>query len=168
MSSPTTDLDQPASRCFQLDPIRDPRWAEFVDTHPKAAVFHTVRWLEALRATYGYEPLVFTTSPPGVRLKNGILFCRINSWLTGRRLVSLPFSDHCEPLCDSTSDLKSLVRYLQAFLQQDHGKYFEIRPLSGDLGQLGAETGCAPVATYFLHRLDLGPDLAELFRSLDH
>jgi hypothetical protein len=168
MRSPITDKYQPVSHCcFQLDPIRDPRWAELVDRHAKAAVFHTVPWLQALHATYGYEPLAFTTSPPDVALKNGILFCRINSWLTGRRLVSLPFSDHCEPLCDSTTDLKSLISYLQAFLQQEQGKYFEIRPITENLGPMGDETGCAPVATYFLHRLDLRRDLADLFRSLD-
>ena len=38
-------------------------------------------------------------SPPDEPLENGFLFCRVESWLTGRRLVSLPFSDHCEPLC---------------------------------------------------------------------
>src|SRR6476660_7250808 len=99
MSSPTTRADslQPGSRpCYQLDPLQDPRWAEFVDKHHRASVFHTVAWLQALRSAYGYEPVVFTTAPPGVELKNGIVFCRINSWLTGKRLVYLPFSDHCE------------------------------------------------------------------------
>ncbi len=169
MSSPPAKTNQVVTpHCFQLDPIQDPRWAELVDKHPKAAVFHTVPWLQALHATYGYEPLAFTTSPPGVELKNGILFCHINSWLTGRRLVSLPFSDHCEPLCDSATDLKFMICYLQAFLQQDKEKYFEIRPITENLRHLGDETGCAPVATYFLHRLDLRPDLADLFRSLDN
>src|SRR5260370_1495614 len=118
MSSPITDKYQPVSSlCFQLDPIRDPRWADLVDKHPKAEVFNTVPWLQALHCTYGYQPVAFTSSPPGVELKNGIVFCRIDSWLTGHRLVSLPFSDHCEPLCDSTTDLKFLIRYLQTILQ---------------------------------------------------
>src|SRR5579862_5526560 len=85
---------QPVSHlcCYQLDPTQDPRWTELVGRHPKASVFHTVGWLKALRCTYGYEPVAFTTSPPSGGLKNGIVFCRINSWLTGKRLVSLPFS----------------------------------------------------------------------------
>jgi hypothetical protein len=169
MSSPLAERYQAVTRsCFELDPIQDPRWAGFVDKHSKAAVFHTVPWLQALQGTYGYEPVVFTTSPPGVELENGILFCRVNSWLTGRRLVSLPFSDHCEPLCDSTTDLRFLIDYLQAFLQRDRRKYLEIRPITENFSQIGDESGCAPAATYFLHRLDLRPDLAALFRSLDH
>src|SRR5215467_14482639 len=86
--------------CYQLDPIKDLRWAALVEKHPHASVFHSVAWLQALRNTYGYEPVVFTTSPPHAELTNAMVFCRIESWLTGRRLVSLPFSDHCEPLCD--------------------------------------------------------------------
>ena len=65
----------------QIDPIQDTRWSEFVDSHPKASIFHTVAWLQALRRTYGYAPVAFTTSPATSALKNGLLFCRINSWL---------------------------------------------------------------------------------------
>ena len=46
-------------------------------------------WLESLRLTYGYDPLVFTLSPAGRELENGIVFCRVRSWLTGRKLVSV-------------------------------------------------------------------------------
>ena len=169
MSSPLADIYQAVTpSCFQLDPLQDPRWARLVNKHSRSAVFHTVPWLQALHDTYGYEPVVFSTSAPGVELENGILFCRINSWLTGRRLVSLPFSDHCEPLCDSTTDLKFLIGYLQAFVQREKSKYFEVRPITENLSRVGNEIGCTPAATYFLHRLDLHPDLADLFRSLDY
>ena len=83
---------------YKIDPLSDPRWPEFLQRHPDAAIFHTPEWIEALRRTYGYEPVVYTTSSPGSDLTNGIPFCRINSWLTGRRLVSLPFSDHCQQM----------------------------------------------------------------------
>ncbi len=170
MSSPlTADNIQPVSRfcCHQLDPTKDSRWAELVARHPKASVFHTVGWLEALRRTYGYEPVAFTTSPPTSELKNGLVFCRINSWLTGRRLVSLPFSDHCEPLCDSPEDVKFLIRYLQTALEHQKWKYLEVRPINGNFGQPGNVIGFQRSATYFLHTLDLRPGLNEVFRSLD-
>jgi len=171
MSGPTTIADslQPGSRSswYQLDPLQDPRWAEFVDRHHRASVFHTVAWLQALRGAYGYEPVVFTTAPPGVELKNGIVFCRINSWLTGKRLVALPFSDHCEPLCDSKSDLTQLIHHLQLLLPQQEWKFFEFRPISVNLGQAADGTGCLPVAKYFLHTLDLRPALDDIFRSFD-
>ncbi len=168
-SSLPADNIQPASRfcCYQLDPTQDPRWAVLVKKHPKASVFHTVAWLQTLRRTYGYDPVAFTTSPPTSELRNGLVFCRINSWLTGRRLVSLPFSDHCEPLCDSTEDLNFLICYLQTALEHQKWKYVEVRPINWDLGQTGVWVGCPPAAMYFLHTLDLRPDLNEVFRSLD-
>jgi hypothetical protein len=138
-----------------------------VDRHPKASVFHTVPWLQAIRRTYGYEPVVFTTSPPTGDLENGLVFCRIDSWLTGHRLVSLPFSDHCEPLCDSAEDSKFLMRYLQTALEHQKWRYLEIRPISGNAGKTGEGSGFVPTATYALHTLDLRPDLSDVFQSLD-
>jgi hypothetical protein len=77
-----------------IDPLNDIRWTRFVETHPRASLFHSVPWLQALQRTYRYEPLVYTRCPQGQDLTDGIAFCRVESWLTGRRLVSLPFSDH--------------------------------------------------------------------------
>jgi hypothetical protein len=111
--------------------------------------------------------VAFTTSPPTAELKNGLVFCRITSWLTGRRLVSLPFSDHCEPLCDSTEELNFLIRYLQAALEQDNWRYLEVRPMGGNFGQLGEGVGFLSGVKYFLHTLDLRPNLDEVFRNLD-
>ncbi|MGB9067703.1 MAG: GNAT family N-acetyltransferase [Candidatus Acidiferrales bacterium] len=169
MSSPLTkDNIQLASRlsCYQLDPTKDARWAELVKRHPRASIFHTVPWLEAIKRTYGYEPVVFTTSPPTGDVKNGLIFCRIDSWLTGNRLVSLPFSDHCAPLCDSPEDLNFLIRYLQTALEHQKWKYLEIRPVDGTFGEPDSGIGFRPTATYFLHTVDLRPDLDNVFRSL--
>ena len=168
-SPPPADNSQPVPRfcCYQLDPTKDSRWAELVERHPRASVFHTVAWLQALRRTYGYEPVAFTTSPPTGDLNNGLVFCRINSWLTGHRLVSLPFSDHCEPLCDSAEDANFLIRYLQTTLEHEKWKYLEIRPIYGNFGKTDDGIDFLPAATYSLHTLDLRPDLNEVFRNLD-
>lgn len=154
-------------KIYQIDPTKDARWAQLVQRHSRASVFHTVGWLQALQRTYGYQPVAFTTSSSSDDLKNGLLFCHINSWLTGRRLVSLPFSDHCEPLCDSAEDLNFLTRQLQAAWEGAGWKYVEIRPIRGNFEQAGDEIGFRPVAEYFLHRLDLRPELNGVFRSFD-
>jgi CelD/BcsL family acetyltransferase involved in cellulose biosynthesis len=95
---------------YELNPLGDPRWAAFIDRHPRASVFHTPGWLEALYSTYGYKPIAVTTTPQGAELTNGMVFCDVRSWLTGRRLVSLPFSDHCDPLIEETKQLGEMVR----------------------------------------------------------
>jgi hypothetical protein len=82
----------------EIDPVQDPRWAVFIARHPQATIFHTPTWLEVLRRTYGYEPFALTTASLGEDLNNGLVACRVKSWFTGRRTVSLPLSDHCELL----------------------------------------------------------------------
>lgn len=150
-----------------VNPLLDKRWDDLVARHPRASAFHQRGWLEALACTYGYEPVVFTTSSPNSELKNGLVFCCINSWITGRRLVSLPFSDHCEPLCDSDEELNFLIRYLQSSLEHHGWKYLELRPINGHFDQTREGIDFLPSAKYFLHTLDLRPSLDELFRSLD-
>jgi hypothetical protein len=154
-------------RFYQIDPTQDARWAEFIARHPNSSVFHTVGWLKALRCTFGYEPVAFTTSPPTGALSNGLVFCRVKSCLTGNRLVSLPFSDHCEPLCDSVEDFNFLLRYLQTALEHENWKYVEMRPINVDFGRIGEGIKFIHAATHCLHILDLRPDLNEVSWNLD-
>jgi len=150
-----------------LDPLQDKRWDELVARHPKASAFHQRGWLTALARTYGYEPVVFTTSAPTDELKNGLVFCHVNSWLTGHRLVSLPFSDHCEPICDSSEERNALICRSQRALNDQSWRYLEVRATSEGFGQACAEVGFRPAGSYFLHVMDLRPDLDDVFRSLD-
>lgn len=147
---------------FSIDPLQDPRWATFVEEHPRSSVFHSIPWLQALQQTYGYQPIVHTTSGPGERLRDGIVFCRVESWITGRRLVSLPFSDHCEPLVDDPSCLYFLLSTLQERFKTENWKSMEIRPVQ----RLEVSAGLRPVDGYYLHWLDLYPDVSTLFANL--
>jgi hypothetical protein len=147
---------------FEVDPVRDPRWSEFLERHPRASVFHTPGWLEALRRTYGYEPVGYTSSPPAEKLRNGLVFCRVNSWLTGRRMVSLPFSDYCEPLVTSAEELECFLGSLQAEVKPRYWNYLEVRPMSGSLHRSGKNSDFWPSKRYRLHRIDLRPDLDQI------
>jgi CelD/BcsL family acetyltransferase involved in cellulose biosynthesis len=119
--------------------------------------------METLRKTYGYEPLAFTTSPADTALQNGLLLCRVNSSLTGRRLVSLPFSDHCEPLVDSSADLSTLILAAEQQLHEDKVRYVELRPISAALD--GAHSLFRSTYSSCLHQLDLRPDLDAIYNN---
>jgi hypothetical protein len=147
---------------YTLDPLHDPRWIEFIGRHPRASVVHTPGWLRALNKTYGYEPIVYTTSDPRVSLNNGAVFCRIASWLTGRRLVSLPFTDHCELLTDGPHSTDEIVRELQQTAETARLKYVELRP--GDSEHVRSEAWQVS-SSFRFHSLDLRPSLDELFRA---
>lgn len=145
-----------------IRPLDDSRWNEFVERHPHSSIFHSVEWLRALRLTYGYEPIVITTSPSGIALRNGLVLCRVNSWLTGRRLVSLPFSDHCEPLLDEREDFDAFTSTMETQLDLEKLLYIEIRP-TRPLAFTGS-LSCSTCEHYF-HKIDLAPDLETLFSN---
>lgn len=150
------------STCLhRIDPLQDKRWNEFLGRHPGSSVFHTAAWLEALQRTYRYQPIVYTTSSPDVDLQNGLVFCRVESWLTGRRLVSLPFSDHCEPLWENV-DPAVFSALLEEQLRTEKWRYIEIRPLH----LLETTTTLQQTShDYCFHQLDLSPDLDTLFHN---
>ncbi len=151
-----------ASDLYEIDPLQDPRWAELVENCPLASVFHSRSWLSALNKVYGYRPLVLTTCPAGSALKNGVVFCEIRSWLTGNRLVSLPFSDHCEPLVENSQVLYEVLSAANQHVDQRKSKYVEIRPrylAPVDKTEFGES------AKYVFHQLDLRSDIETLFRK---
>ncbi|HVZ83087.1 MAG TPA: GNAT family N-acetyltransferase [Terracidiphilus sp.] len=143
-----------------LDPLTDPRWAEFVERHESASVFHSVPWLEAIKRTYGYKPLVYTTTPPSAPLGNGIVLCEVHSWLTGRRIVSLPFSDHCEPLFDSEASSAVIGEEFHRAVKKGKWKYVEVRPQS----EMAAFAGSAEQPPSVLHLLDISPPSEEIYK----
>ena len=122
-------------------------------------MFHTPHWLRALQLTYGYQPGALTTAAPDEPLTSGLVFCHINSWLTGRRIVSLPFSDHCEPLADTPEELDAMLAQLR---RAGKNRYVELRPV---LTKPDISTGFAISDTYYLHIVDLSRSLEALFRA---
>ena len=151
-----------AANVYEIDPLCDPRWEVLVNSHPQASVFHSTNWLRALQIGYGYETVVVTTCPPGAALTNGLVFCRVKSWLTGRRLVSLPFSDHCEPLASNSAQLDVLLLHMRQLIDAGKFEYLEIRPT---FYQPGPQTELHKTSTYCFHSLDLRKSKQELLNS---
>lgn len=148
---------------YEVDPLIDGRWEALLLRHPHASVFHTPEWLGALKATYGFTPTAYTTSEPGQPLHNGIVFCKVNSWATGARLVSVPFSDHCDPIVDDIDDLQCILRSLAQLQRAGGFRYVELRPLHEVCGQ---SSRFVQSQEYVSHRVDLRPATEELFRNL--
>ncbi|MGH9529451.1 MAG: lipid II:glycine glycyltransferase FemX [Terriglobales bacterium] len=146
---------------YPIDPITDARWQDFIERHPDSSIFHTVGWLEALARTYAYRPVAYTTSPGGKEIRSGQPFCHIDSWVTGRRLVSLPFSDHAALLLESPDDLQEMGSFLQEKVDRKTYKYVEMRPLA--MPCTADPFGGSKL--FYSHRLSLKGDLDSLFRS---
>ncbi|HEY2479047.1 MAG TPA: GNAT family N-acetyltransferase [Solirubrobacterales bacterium] len=90
-----------------INPLESPSWAEFVAAAPTSEIFHDPRWLELLRAQYGYEISACCVRGAG-GIEAGLPLAHVTSRLTGNRLVSLPFSDVCSPVLSAGAGLEAL------------------------------------------------------------
>ncbi|MCZ2074423.1 MAG: GNAT family N-acetyltransferase [Bryobacterales bacterium] len=119
---------------FELvNPLCEPRWNEWVSQHPGATIFHSAEWAQVLLESYGY-PLHYCVLSENSRRAAGMLpVMEVASLLTGRRGVSLPFSDECAPLLSEGVTLESLVEPMCAVGKQRRWDYLELR---GDAASL--------------------------------
>jgi len=164
MPAAVESIHSPMSRraVQRIDPLRDPRWQGLTSRHPRASIFHTRGWLEALYRTYGYQPGAVTTEDNSGRLSGAIVFCHVKSKLTGNRIVSVPFSDYCDPLVEHEDEERELFDALIAGNGRD---YVEWRPCSP---MFGACVGVPIASRYLLHRVDLTIGSDKLLGSFHH
>ena len=159
-------MDQPGlnNHCefTELYPICDPRWDEFVGSHPDSTIYHHSIWTRVLSETYGHTPfyLGLISSDDG-HIKGVLPFLFINNFLTGKRMVSLPFTSYCNPLMPKNR-LEEACRF--AFHRHSGVKYVELKQLmrkneNEDNGQQGVES------PYVCQILSLAKDINDLFLS---
>ena len=143
-----------------VDPLAVPDWDQQVSAMPGAGFFHGAAWARVLQATYGYRPQYLVRRESG-RLQALLPCMEVASWLTGRRGVSLPFSDSVEPLAPDAASFHVLWRAAQELGLRQRWKYLECRGGKPWLPEAPAST------TYFRHSVALHPDDAVLFSALD-
>lgn len=143
-----------------VDPVADPRWGRLVDRAPEASVFHHPAWLRLLRAQYRYELSACCVAAPDGRLVAGLPVAAVNSRITGRRLVALPFSDVCPPLLDGAAPPRAAAALAGALdaLRRERGVALEVRGAGGVLDD------AQPGARFHHHRVALEPDVAAVQR----
>ena len=141
-----------------VDPLSDPLWDQRLQHCPHATFYHSSAWARVLCDTYGYTPHYLAVGP--VDAPTAVLpIMEINSRLTGRRGVSLPFTDDCEAAGSDPLAFVRLFERAQAIGKARRWRHLELR---GGLGQLPA---AVPSLGYFGHRVPLHRDEAITFGS---
>ena len=85
----------------------------------------------------------------------------VKSWLTGRRGVSLPFTDECAPLCPDAASFHLLHEAALACAKARRWRYLEFRGGRAWFGEVPAST------SFWGHRLDLRAGEEALFGRID-
>ncbi len=97
-----------------INPIKHPDWDALLATNPGATFFHTSGWCRVLAESYGYKPLYFTQIDNG-KLTGLLAVMEVNSLLTGKRGVSLPFTDHCPVIAKDRQAFDALFEFAVGF-----------------------------------------------------
>ncbi|GAB4232628.1 MAG: hypothetical protein Kow00109_05120 [Acidobacteriota bacterium] len=129
----------------------------------RESVFASEPWLAALHRAYGYRPVFYPASAsPG----GALAVCEVKSRLTGRRWISVPFADHCEPGVADPAALNEILRRFLADSAVRRSRYVELRPLSERWHEPLLALGFAPSAQFWYHEIDLRPGVETLWGNL--
>lgn len=140
-----------------LDPLSCKNWDERLDPHENLSFFHGLAWARVLFETYYYQPLYFCTVNAD-SIVNLLPVMEVKSFLTGRRGVSLPFTDYCEPLLEDGTDLDLLLKDVRQYGITRGWKWFQVRG--------GNVADAVPDQQYWVHELILETDTDALFSKL--
>lgn len=80
-----------------LNPIQYPKWDDLLLNSPGYSFFHSSAWAKVLSESYGYTPKYFAMVQEE-KLLAIIPVMEVKSFLKGKKGVSLPFTDYCDPI----------------------------------------------------------------------
>lgn len=150
-----------------IDPIADPRWDQFVENHPYGLIYHTSRWKKVLENTFkqmhGYYFILENHS--GGTIQAALPVYTVESWIIGRRLVSIPFATICDPLVSTTSEIEILLQPVNELYINTNSNYLELKALnSSPLMKTIKNQEFACSKQYMHHYIKLDSDLLTIKR----
>jgi len=145
-----------------INPLNYPGWDELVLSTKNYSFSHSSNWARVLHESYGYKPLYFAMIDTG-RILALISCMEIKSILTGKRAVSLPFTDYCEPIIEqgfSDETFHPLLNKLVAYGKKASWNSIELRC------QISLSQQVSPSYTCYGHTLDVSKKEDETFSAL--
>lgn len=102
-------------------------WDNFVERHPLGTIYHHSLWQDVIKKTYGYQPLYHLVLEDSSGLQAAISSAFVKSRLTGNRIISYPFSDTCDPLVESSEQLRVLIEAVERSRDELNARFVELR-----------------------------------------
>lgn len=143
-----------------FNPLREDGWDAQAAFHPRASFFHSSKWARVLNATYGHVPHYLGVMRED-RARALLPILEVNSLLTGRRGVSVPFSDECGLLALDEPGGDQLIQGALELGRARQWKYLELR------GNFPGSLRPTPWVSYFGHEAELSGGADALFARFD-
>ena len=150
-----------AAAAVQLvNPVRRSDWGGLLGGYSDFSFFHGVAWAKTLEGTYGYAP-VYLTVEEGGAVRSLLPLMEVNSRLTGRRGIALPFTDECSPLYEDSAWAHRLIQSAAALGKSRGWKSVEFR------GGRELFPSAPASVSFYGHQLSLEEDEEAMFGRLD-
>jgi FemAB-related protein (PEP-CTERM system-associated) len=108
-------------------PRIDNSWSSLIEEQVKDVFYYDHRWFDLIHKLYGYDIIPLTTTNAERQITGFLPLCSVSSPLTGRRLVSLPFSDQCPLLAIDNASANDLIDQAIQLAKRQQVKYLELR-----------------------------------------
>lgn len=142
-----------------LDPTITADWDESILDFPCYSFFHSSDWAKVLQETYNFKPHYLKITESG-KMKAVIPLMEVNSLFTGRRAISLPFSDFCDPLVSNSVKIKIIRQKVINYSKEKGFNSLELRDSHVHLDN------SVIIPAGFQHTLDLSFTEEQLFKHL--
>ncbi|MBI4684860.1 MAG: GNAT family N-acetyltransferase [Nitrospirae bacterium] len=157
--------DMSESRVVVIDPLRDARWDSFVESHAFGWICHLSSWKRILEESFPHMKghYLALINERENTIKAALPVFEVRSWLTGNRLVSIPFATLCDPLISTSNEMEILLGAAVNLANELGTERIEVRALaSSDLIQ---DSRLYRDSFYKHHFLLLDTNLEELKKS---
>lgn len=130
-------------------------WNEMLAAHTMGSVFQHTAFIRMISTTFGHvRPYVLSLCDADGCCVGGLAIFLVKSWLTGRRLVSIPFAFYADPVVSSPEQFGVLFQAVLDLAKQDEASYVEIKCRNST--DILTESGLMkPVYYYKTYYLDL-------------
>ena len=113
--------------------LTDRHWSTLIEQQVKETFYYKQAWLDLLTNLYGFTVIPLTTTDTTGQITGFLPLCSMESPLTGRRLVALPFSDHCPLLATDDASTHALLDQAVYLAQDQKVRYLELRTGNDDV-----------------------------------
>ena len=148
-----------------INPSADSRWDEFVEGHPLGWICHLSCWKTVLEKRFKHMKGHYLVLLSNNNIKAALPVFEVRSWLTGNRLVSVPFATLFDPLVSDSDDMNDLLKSTVSLSNKLKTSYIEIRTFASSSLIQDKQFGVQNL--YKHHYLRFDTDLEQLKKTFD-
>jgi len=105
-------------------------WDNFVCHHPQGTIYHTTNWMNVIEQSFKHISVqIITIRNDQNKIVAGLPIYLVDSWITGRRLVSAPFASIFDPLINNETEMDTILNMAKNMFKENRCHYLEIRTL---------------------------------------